>query len=147
MLPWSGAQLVTVSSHTPKRYGFYYWSGTYPGCTFSPWSGCIRETTHWFFSLTSMFISLSPFLFLKISKHMPWPMWLGCLEHHPIDRKVLGLIPGQGTYPGCCFHPSSGHIQLILQLIGNQLILLFLTSVFLCLSLPLFLLPFFPLFL
>ena len=27
-----------------------------------------------------------------------------------VDRKLMGLIPGQGTFPGCGFNPRSGHI-------------------------------------
>ena len=36
----------------------------------------------------------------------PWAVWLSWLECHPIVHKVTGLIPGQGTHPGCGF--SSG---------------------------------------
>ena len=35
-------------------------------------------------------------------------MWLSWLEHHPINQKVVGLIPGQGTYLGCTFVPQLG---------------------------------------
>ena len=37
--------------------------------------------------------------------------WLHWFEHSPIHQKVVGSIPGQGTYLGCGFHPHSGHIQ------------------------------------
>ena len=39
--------------------------GTYPGCGFDPQSGHIREATNRCFSLTSMFLSLPPFLSLQ----------------------------------------------------------------------------------
>lgn len=31
------------------------------------------------------------------------PCWcgLGWLERHPVNRKVVGSAPGQGTCPGC----------------------------------------------
>ena len=58
-------------------------------------------------------------------------MWLRHLEHCPIYRKVVGLIPGQGTYLGFGFDPQSGHIQE-----GNQLMFLSHISVSLF-SLPL----------
>ena len=53
-------------------------------------------------------------------------MWLSWLEHGPINQKVVGLIPGQGTCLDCGFGPWSGHIR------GNQI--MFLTSMFLSLS-------------
>ena len=28
------------------------------------------------------------------------PVWFGWLEHCPVDQRVMGLIPGQGAYPG-----------------------------------------------
>ena len=31
--------------------------------------------------------------------------------HPPVNRKVVGLIPSQGTYLGCGFDPRSGYIQ------------------------------------
>ena len=27
---------------------------------------------------------------------LPWPVWLGWLEHHPVNWKILGLIPTPG---------------------------------------------------
>ena len=33
---------------------------------------------------------------------------LSWLECHPINQKVAGLIPGQGTYLGCAFSAMSG---------------------------------------
>ena len=51
---------------------------------------------------------------LKV-KRQPWPVWLSWLEHHPVDQKVTGLIPSQGTYLGCRFDPQSGPTQE-----GNQ---------------------------
>ena len=33
--------------------------GTYLGCRFDPWSGCVREATDQCFSFTSMFLFLS----------------------------------------------------------------------------------------
>ena len=32
-------------------------------------------------------------------------MWLSWLEHRPIDQKLVGSIPRQGTHPGCGFRP------------------------------------------
>ena len=32
-------------------------------------------------------------------------MWLSWLEHQLDNRKITGLIPGQGTGPGCGFGP------------------------------------------
>ena len=37
-------------------------------------------------------------------------MWLSWLDHCPIDQKVAGLIPGQGTCQGCGFCPQLGRI-------------------------------------
>ena len=37
-------------------------------------------------------------------------MWLSWLECCPINWKVVGLIPGQGTCLGCRLGPWSGHI-------------------------------------
>ena len=51
-------------------------------------------------------------------------------QYHPIDQKFVGLIPGLGTYPGCTFDSSSGHISQE----GSQY--LSLTLMFLSLSLP-----------
>ena len=33
---------------------------------------------------------------LKIGSS-PWPVWLSWLEHRPVDQRLAGLIPGQGT--------------------------------------------------
>ena len=38
-------------------------------------------------------------------------MWYSSLEHRPINQKVTGSIPGQGTCLGCGFSPQSGCIQ------------------------------------
>ena len=40
----------------------------------------------------------------------PRPVWLSWLEYRPVNRKVTGLIPSQGTYLGCRFSAGSGHI-------------------------------------
>ena len=37
--------------------------------------------------------------------------WLIGLERLPVQQKVAGLIPGQGTCLGCGFDPPSGHLQ------------------------------------
>ena len=42
---------------------------------------------------------------------LPWPVWRSCLEHCPIDRKVMSLIPSQGTHLGCKYNPCSGCVQ------------------------------------
>ena len=39
----------------------------------------------------------------------PWLVWLRWLEQHPVDGKVAGSIPVQGTYLGCVFDPLSRH--------------------------------------
>ena len=52
----------------------------------------------------------------------PWLVWLSCLEHHPIDQKEAGSIPGQGTHPGCGFesqwdvYQKATHINVSLLL-------------------------------
>lgn len=33
------------------------------------------------------------------------------VERHPVDQKVAGLIPSQGTYLGYGFGSRSGHVQ------------------------------------
>ena len=58
-------------------------------------------------------------------------MWLSWLERHPINQKVVGLIPGQGTYLGCSSVPWSGHKQEATDQSFS------LTSMFLSLCLPL----------
>ena len=40
-----------------------------------------------------------------------WPVWLSWLEHHPINRKVTGSIPSQGTCPGCGFGSRLRRVQ------------------------------------
>ena len=35
-----------------------------------------------------------------------WSVWLSWLEGHPLYWKVVGLIPGQGTYPSYGFDPQ-----------------------------------------
>ena len=35
-----------------------------------------------------------------------WLVWFVWLEHHPINQKVEGLIPSQGTHLGCRFGPQ-----------------------------------------
>ena len=47
--------------------------------------------------------------FLKLTLP-PWPLWLSWIEHHPINCKAAGSIPGQGTYLGCRFGSQSGHV-------------------------------------
>ena len=37
---------------------------------------------------------------------VPWLVWLGWLEGCPINQKVMGLIPGQGTCLRCRFDPQ-----------------------------------------
>ena len=61
---------------------------------------------HWYQIILSG-LSLKPYLplvlkgkFLIKSIFEPWPMWLGWLEHCPINRKVTGLIPWSGHIPG-----------------------------------------------
>ena len=41
----------------------------------------------------------------------PWPVWLGWLEHCPLDQEVTHSIPGQGTHPGFGIDPQSGHVR------------------------------------
>ena len=38
-------------------------------------------------------------------------MCLSSLEQQPINEKVVGSMPGQGTHLGCRFSPRSGYIQ------------------------------------
>ena len=44
------------------------------------------------------------------SSQPAWPVWLSWLEYHPVDQKVMGLIPSQGTCLGCGFGPWLGRI-------------------------------------
>ena len=39
---------------------------------------------------------------------MPWLVWLCWLEYHPINWKIVSLIPSQGTYLGFGFGPRWG---------------------------------------
>ena len=39
---------------------------------------------------------------------MPLLAWLSWLEHCPVNQKVTGLIPGQGTYLGGGFSSGQG---------------------------------------
>ena len=57
----------------------------------------------------------SKYIFLYINAHKiyisrPWLVWLSWLEHCPINWNVTGLIPSQGTCPGCHFSPQPGHV-------------------------------------
>ena len=38
---------------------------------------------------------------LKNEGKDPCLIWFSWLENHPVDLKVTGSIPGQGTYPSC----------------------------------------------
>ena len=38
----------------------------------------------------------------------PWPVWLSWLQCRPMDLKVAGLIPSQGTCLGCGCGPGQG---------------------------------------
>ena len=38
--------------------------------------------------------------------------WLSWLKRHPIHQKVVGSIPGQGTFLGCGFDPQMGCVQV-----------------------------------
>lgn len=38
---------------------------------------------------------------------LPWLVWLSCLECHPVHRKVVGWISGEGTCLSCEFDPWS----------------------------------------
>ena len=51
-----------------------------------------------------------------------WPLWLNWWEYCR-NQKVAGLIPGQGIFLGCSFHPQSRCIQSPVQTCtgGNQL--------------------------
>ena len=43
-------------------------------------------------------------------KKLKWALaeLLSWLENHPVHQKVVGSIPGQGTYLGCRLDPQSG---------------------------------------
>ena len=43
---------------------------------------------------------------VKNKKEWAGAGWFSWLECHPVHRKVMGSIPGQGTYLGCGFHPQ-----------------------------------------
>ena len=55
----------------------------------------------------SYFLYLIQQPLLKMRK-LPWSMWLSSLEYYPVNQKVVGLIPGQGTCLDCRFGPRSG---------------------------------------
>ena len=56
--------------------------------------------------------------------------WLSWLECCPIQQKIVGLIPGQGTYLGRRFDPGLGHVwEAAIQCFS-------LTSMFLSLPVP-----------
>ena len=61
-------------------------------------------------------------------------VWLSWLEHHPIHQRVLGLIPGQGTYGVFRPSPVQAHTR------GNPFMSMLLShtdvSLFLSLSVP-----------
>ena len=59
--------------------------------------------------------------------------WLSWLEHCPAPRRVVGSIPGPGTYLGCRVDSQSGRMREAASLHFC------LTSMFLSLPLPLFL--------
>ena len=40
-----------------------------------------------------------------------WPGWLSWLKCHPVNWKMVGSIPGQGTCLGCRFGPSQGECK------------------------------------
>ena len=40
-----------------------------------------------------------------------WPVWLRWLEPRPVNRKVAGSIPSQGTCLGCGFSPGPGRLR------------------------------------
>ena len=44
-------------------------------------------------------------------KSLPLSRWLNLSEHCPLYWKVVGSIPGQGTYLDCGFNPLSGSIR------------------------------------
>ena len=44
---------------------------------------------------------------LDIAEETPWLVWLSWLECCPVNQKVAGAIPGQGTCLGCGFGPQS----------------------------------------
>ena len=73
-----------------------------------------------------------PLPFSPSLSFLPWPVWLSWLQCHPINQKVTGWIPHQGTHLGCRFGPELGRVQ------GATDPCFSLTSVFLslCLSFP-----------
>ena len=103
--------------------------GTYPGCRFNPWLGCVQETTS-DVSLTLLFLSLSLLSTLfKINKHIlrwgfkklkkkfplkekqgVWGMWSHrkCLRKPPStqpdwQKEFISLSQSLGTAGGNCF--------------------------------------------
>ena len=68
--PGRVAQLAGASPATSKGHGFGSGHGTHRSCGFDPWLGRIQEATNRCFSLTWMFLFLSPslpslYIFLK----------------------------------------------------------------------------------
>ena len=79
---------------------------------------CIRLFCSLLMILLACCLSSTPFLplslillFLKKIVYWlePWPMWLNWLEHCPVNWKVTGSIPSQGT----CLAPVTEERQLI----------------------------------
>ena len=64
-------------------------------------------------------------IFIKLKIVLSWLVWLSWLKHHPIHQKVVGLIPGQGSYkrqPIDVSHVSVS-LSLSLSLISTPLLL------------------------
>ena len=112
--PWGAAGAV----NDPNQWSQCGRFSTLPAPSFLCFSSSVSEAhgareSHWWIGRTQSLATfvggrnapgwsgefhalLTPF---KVHGNHPWPVWPGCLERHPVDRRVMGSIPGQGTYP------------------------------------------------
>ena len=72
-------------------------------------------------SVEGSWVGVGPYLLKLDSPSLAG--WLSRLDLCPVDQTVKGLIPGQGTYPGCGFSPPWGHVREV----TNQCLSLFLS--------------------
>ena len=145
---------------TVEREGFsdHQWdSGKYNRATDGDWEKCVRSQSAYFegdwsiIVLCTMF-PISCIFFNNVSIfHIAWldTFWsdlilMALADVAPLvrtsshNRKVVGLIPTQGTYLGCWFDPKSRHIWSPVQVqIGGNWFDACLSNMSVCLSLSL----------
>ena len=49
----------------------------------------------------------------RLKPHLPYALarWFSWLECCPLHQRIVGSIPGQGTYLGCRCHPKLGYVR------------------------------------